>query len=154
MQSRLRYAISALVIFGLLFISGADTLVRRPTLDELIVKSWIGIGQESPYPVYKLIIRKDGAGQLLIHEGATRSWQIEQWQLKGSQVYFSLTPNKNVVGDFAIHAVIPVEGEPLTLRTRWRGQVDLPERTVLLFPEQRITNALAQITLSTTNAAP
>src|SRR5262249_26618360 len=154
MQRQLQHTIGALVVFGFLFSSGAETLVRMPPLDELIVKSWIGIDQEPPYGVFKLIIRKDGTGQLLIDEGVARSWQVEHWQLKGSQVYFSLAPNKDVAGDFFIHGVIPVGGKSLTLRTRWRGQDDLPESTVLLFPEQRITNALAQIELSNTNASP
>jgi hypothetical protein len=155
MKRQLQCASLALVLCSLLpSLSRADTVVERPPLDEVIVKSWVGICQESPYGVYKLVIRKNGGGELLIHEGVVRRWQIEHWQLKGSQVYFTLAQNKDVVGQFAIHAVLPVDGDCLAFRTRWLSQVALPERLILLFPEERIASALAAFQISATNSSP
>ncbi len=125
MQTRLRQVVIAMAMCWLLVPGAAADKVAIPPLEKIIVQSWVGISQQSPYGVYRLTVKEDGTGSLVVHEGVPRRWQIERWQLKGSHVYFTLAPNKEVAGVFAIHGEIPVGGEALTLRTRLNNQADV-----------------------------
>ena len=134
-------------------IGESDSVELMPPLRERIVNSWVGICPVAPHGIYRLVINDDGTGRLLIHEGVKpQVWPITKWRLHGSQIYFTLGRCEDSASQLATAGVIPHLGRTITLRTRWPHSVNLPERTVLLLPEERVTKALREVGAVKTSA--
>ncbi len=118
----------------------------RPSDPEILThlgSTWIGICQTEPYSVYKLTLKTDGTGYLMIKHptGELERWTIAQWYFdeRNLMITFALnfTQPDQLTGSGVLHTT-----ERLTLTTHWKNRELLPKRTVMLVREEQIKNAL------------